>query len=238
MKWKDNIGLVFLLMTLLACQKESEQKQRFLALSAFNKITVVDPMEVYLSEGSGFSAEILGSEAAVDDLHFEVRDSVLWIEDKRKAKWRTPNSEVTKVYITSLPLKQLTADGGVYIQTNTPITTNDFGLILTGKSNEANLEVRGDGFYYWNNFPCGGKVTLRGKVKTLKLWNVALMAIDAKSLITDYAEVANASKGEIEVYVRDRLDYSITGEGNVSLYGNPKEINLNEKSSSGELIKK
>ena len=83
------------------------------------------------------------------------------------------------------------ASGGCDIKTSNPITSNEFGLVLMGKVNHANLELDCNNFYYWNNFPCGGNLTLYGKTNILDLWNFAIMSIDAKNLIAQNAKIEN-----------------------------------------------
>ena len=117
-----------------------------------------------------------------------------------------------------------------------PITSTEFGLVLTGKSNQANLELNGNIFYYWNNFPTGGKLTLSGKTEILKIWNFDLMSVDAKNLTSKYAIVENSSKGDCAVTVLNKLEYKISGEGNIQLYGEPSEIIETGLFSTGRLI--
>ena len=77
---------------------------------------------------------------------------------------------------------------------------------------------------------------MSGKTEELKIWNTAIMSVDAKNLVTEYALVENDSKGVCEVNVTNRLDYKIKGKGDIHLYGNPPEINEGEVSSTGKLI--
>jgi len=221
---------------LFACKKEADIKRKMLNTEAFHEIELNDAFDVFLTEGNAYSVEIVGDEKIIEHVEAKVRDSILRIENDRKVKWRTPTNNKIELYITAPALEKVSATEGCDIRTMNAITTHDFGLILSGKANEATLELGGNTFFYWNNFPTGGKLTLFGEIEELKLWNVALMSIDAKNLTTSYALVENSSKGDCEINVLDRLDYSIRGEGNIQLYGQPAEINANELSSSGRLI--
>jgi hypothetical protein len=100
----------------------------------------------------------------------------------------------------------------------------------------ADLELNCNRFYYWNMAPSGGLLTLRGNTRELIIWNFALMSVDANNVTTDYAFVENHSKGDCKVFVRDKLDYSIYGEGDIYLSGEPNQINLIERTSTGRLI--
>lgn len=212
------------------------QTSQIVELEPFDQIEINDAFEVYLSEGTAYSVEIIGHEKIIEFVDLKVENNTLSIENKRKTKWITPNKNKIKIYVNSQQLKQITAAEGCNIQTLNPITSVEFGLILAGKSNQANLELDGNTFYYWNNFPAGGKVTLTGKTEILKIWNFAIMSVDAKDLTARSAIIENSSKGDCEVTVLDKLEYSINGKGNIQLYGNPLEIIANNLSSSGQLI--
>jgi hypothetical protein len=98
------------------------------------------------------------------------------------------------------------------------------------------LDLDCETFYFWNNFPCGGKVTLSGNTNILKIWNVALMAVDASKLHTSTALIENASKGDCKIFSTQSVTYTLTGEGNLYVKGNPAEIIKMEESSTGTLI--
>jgi len=93
-------------------------------------------------------------------------------------------------------------------------------------------------FYYWNDFPCGGLLTLSGKAESLKLWNYAILSVDAKYLTAKTAIVENNSQGDCTVNVGEKLNYSITNKGNINLYGSPTEIIEGVLNSSGQLIER
>ncbi len=233
---KKQIILLCIICLVLSCKKEIIIKSRILALEPFEQIELNDAFDVFLTEGNTYSIEIIGDEKMIEYVDLKVENNILAIENKRKVKWISPTKNKIQIYVTSLPLKKITADEGCNIQTLSPITSTEFGLVLTGKSNQANLELNGNTFYYWNNFPTGGKLTLSGKTEVLKIWNFAIMSVDAKNLTSKYAIVENSSKGDCEVTVLNKLEYKISGEGNIQLYGEPSEIIENGLFSSGRLI--
>ena len=228
--------LLCLLSIFLSCEKEIINKSRFVELEPFDQIELNDAFELFITEGNNYSIEIVGDEKVIEYVDLQVENNLLTIENKRKTKWVSPKKNKINIYVTSLPLNLITAAEGCNIQTLNPITSMEFGLVLTGKSNQANLELNGNTFYYWNNFPTGGKLTLSGRTEKLKIWNFALMSVDARELISKQALIENSSKGDCQVTVLNKLEYSISGEGNIHLYGEPLEIIANDLSSSGRLI--
>lgn len=232
---KRLLAAIFILMLFFSCKKETTSI--YSNLASFDKIELNDAFEVYLSESNIFSIEIVGDKNIIDHVNYNVDSGILSIDNKRKIKWLSPGKNGIKLYINSKPLSKVTASEGCNIQTITPITSNEFGIVLTGKANHATLDLDAKTFYYWNNFPCGGNLTLTGKSETLKLWNFALMSVNAKNLVSKYAIVENSSTGDCEVNVLNKFEYSIKGKGNIHLYGSPSEIVEDISSSSGRLIK-
>ncbi|OFY24592.1 MAG: hypothetical protein A2X02_03245 [Bacteroidetes bacterium GWF2_29_10] len=233
---KQKLILFFILSLFLSCNKEKISKSRIIMLESFEQIKLNDAFELYITEGSNYSIEIVGDEKVIEYVDLKVENNTLTIENKKKWKWISPKKNKINIYVSSLPLKKITAADGCNIRTLTPITSMEFGLVLTGKSNQANLELRGNIFYYFNNFPTGGKLTLSGETEILKIWNFALMSVDARNLISKYAIVENSSKGDCHLTVLNKLEYSIRGEGNIYLYGKSLEIIANDISSSGRLF--
>lgn len=231
-----HLYIILLVWALLnSCEKE-KITSRSLTTEAFDQIELNDAFEVFLTEGNHCSIDIVGYETIIEYVDFKVDSQILKIENTRKLGWITPEKNKIKLYITSPPLQRIKADEGCNVQTLSPITSTEFGLVLVGKSNQANLALDCNTFYYWNNFPSGGKLTLSGTTNTLKIWNSAIMSVDAKNLTSKYAIVENSSKGDCEVTVLDRLEYSIKGIGNIHVYGDPKEIITIGISSSGRFI--
>ena len=228
--------LFFLIIPFLGCEEEANIKYKRVALEVFDQIQLENAFDLFIIENSSYFAEIIADEKIIEHISFRVENKVLYIANNRKVKWRAPTKNKIRIDVSALPLKKIQAEEGSNIQTKSPITSEEFRLALTGKANQATLELQAKKFLYWNNFPAGGKLTLSGKVDELALWNFALMSVDAKNLVAKTALVENSSKGNCLVNITDQLEYSIMGEGNIVLYGNPAELIEKELSSSGRLI--
>lgn len=228
--------LAYLFALLTSCNKEVSLDKREVEVKPFNHIKLEDAFDLYISEGSAYSVFLKGDKKIIEKVDFIIEEDTLYISDNRSFKWTTPTKNKIEIHITSPPLQGIQTNGGSSIRTLTPITSQDFGLILSGKSCEADIELNNETFYYWNNFPTGGKLTLRGTTKFLKIWNEALMTVDAKNLKASYAIVENGSKGDCVVTVGDKLDYKISGTGNIQVFGKPAEIIKHGSTSTGQLI--
>lgn len=224
------------LLILFSCEEENLTESILSELPPFNEIELNSPFDVYLKEDTSFFIEIYGNENIIEDIDFKVENNILKIINVSNSKWLTPTKNKIEIYISSKQLSKVSANETCNILTLNPITSSEFGLILKSKANQANLELDCSTFYYWNNSPCGGMLTLYGKTERLKIWNYALMSVDAINLIAQQALVENSSLGDCKVTVINKLEYSIFGVGNIHLYGSPAEIIENQSTSSGQLI--
>ncbi len=231
------VSLLIGFLLLFACKKDNiDRREINVKLQKFNVIDVNSTFDVFLTQDTAFSLKIVGEEKFVNDVVYQVNDNVLSLSVNSGSLWLSPKRNKISVFINCDSLKLLNVNETSMIKTLTPIVTHEFGMIMNGKLNEAELDLAGDVFYYWNIHPCGGKITLKGDVNVLKLWNVGLMEIDALNLTTSAALIENKSKGSCSINVIDKLEYRISGEGNIYLKGNPAEIIENELSSTGRLI--
>ena len=230
--------LYFMLFSIWSCGKDDESIRRSQFLQPFHSIVLNDSFEVYLIEGSEYKVEVEGAASFIDKMKYTITDSVLTISNERKLKWNDPKDNRLLLWITSPALKLLTANETCDIKTINPITTHEFGIVLGSKANVADIEVNNQVTFYWNVFPCGGKVTFRGRSKELKLWNTAIMSVDATALTAEYALVDNKSKEDCSVHVSGLLEYEINGEGDVVVFGQPSALIDRGSSNSGRLILK
>lgn len=233
---KNFIVILTCCFGLFSCSKEKIDS-KVVQLSPFVEVEINDTFLIELEEDSVFYIEVIGDEKLIDNVEYKVEAEKLILANSKRLKWTQPTKNKTRIVIHSLPLSKVVAGESCFITTNNPITSQEFGLVLGSKLNEARLELNCDVFYFWNNFPCGGTLELTGRTREVKLWTDALFAVDARNLDASYGNIINRSKGNIAVRVNDKLDYSIHNEGNINLYGDPNEINEIEPStSSGKLI--
>lgn len=229
---------ISLLLFSLSCKKEKfeETTLAYEDLTLFDEIQLNSVFDVFLTQDTIYSLKITGSDEIIKQVSYSIENHILSINNEYKPKWLAPKHNKVKLYISSNRPKKIIAKQTCYIETVNPIISDEFGIIMGNKLNMANLELNCNIFYYWNDHPCGGKITLSGTTNILRIWNFAIMSIDARNLTTSYALVENTSKGDCEIVVTDKLEYSIHGTGNIYVGGEPNEIIAKEITSSGKLI--
>lgn len=233
---KNCVILIFFPLLLNCCIDDSEETVLLNNLPSFNDILLKGVFHVKLEQSTEYSVKIVGNRDFIEAVECNITDTTLTITSDTKMMWLNPGDDEITLYISSNQLRKVTAKNTCLIETLNPIVSDKFEIILMDKLNTANIELNCNKFYYWNMVPCGGLLTLRGSTRELIIWNFALMSVDANNLTADYAFVENHSKGDCKVFVKERLDYSIYGEGDIYLSGDPDQINLIERTSSGRLI--
>jgi hypothetical protein len=235
------VYLVVSLLVLTSCEKgidDSELTTIQKDLPVFKEIELHSVFNVYLIQDTVYSIRIVGSEDFAKQTVFKVVDNVLRLENDFRLKWLRPEDNKVSLYISCDSLEKITAVQTCYIETVNPIKSDEIGVVFMSKLNQAQLELECNTFYYWNNFPCGGRLTLSGTTEKLKISNYALVSVDASNLLAYNAIVSNSSLGICEVRVINRLEYSIYGEGDIYAYGKPDQVIAGEITSSGRLVYK
>jgi Putative auto-transporter adhesin, head GIN domain len=230
-----NIVLFTLLFgCLVACKKKIETK--FVALENFKKIEINSSFDVVIVQDTENSLEIIGDSRFVKTVEFKIENEQLFLKRTGKKEWTHPKSKKLKLVIHVKELTFLKVNETSNVSSENALTGNEIGVVLTSKLNIVDLKVNCTTFYSWNNFPCSGSVKLHGNVTTLKLWIVALMAVDATQLMAQYALVESNTKGLIQINTANQLQYTIKGQGNIEVFGNPTTIQNLGGTGAGTLL--
>jgi hypothetical protein len=222
---------------LASCQKEGVISGNEEKTTEFSKIEVDGSFDILLSDDSVFSVQFEADRAFFDALSFEVRDGILRISDGKSPRWRNPEAKKPLVRIHGHDLREIKLLETCFLKSETPIKSDELGLVAVSKLNMADIEIDCRVFYYWNSHPCGGEIKVRGTTDELKIWNFAIMKVDASACRTRYAWVENSSKADVLVDVQEQIDFAIGGKGNIYVKGNPeKVVELKPATDEGELI--
>lgn len=233
---RNYIPFLALLFLAVACAKNDPEVSLTKNLDLFTEIQINSPFDVQLQEDSVFYVEVKGHQKSVEAVVFTLNNGTLRIENTLKNKFLRPKTNKVTLVIHSLPLELIQADETCFLSTLNPITSQEFGLVMKSKGNNADLEFKGKTFYFWNNYPCGGRLTLSGHADQLKIWSSAIFAVDAKNLTAKYAFVENNSKGNCVLTATEALEYAIKSEGNIEVFGSPALVIKKAGNGSGQFI--
>jgi hypothetical protein len=236
MKYLFTYLLLLSLFVFGACKKSRDTVSKEITLTSLDTLILESTFDVYLIQGNENKIRLEGAKNILDKVNVDQSQATVKIKNTSKGIWLQPENNRIKVFVTSKQLRKIIANQTCHIRTTNAWEGKELGLVMASKYNEADLELKCETFYYWNNFPCGGKINLRGETQNLKIWNFALMAVDASQLKANYVLVHNAAKADCSVFCLQSLNYRITGSGNIYVSGNPTNIEKVEGSSTGQLI--
>lgn len=205
-------------------------------LEEFDTLVFNSVFDVEIIQGNENSIQLEGATKILEKVDLTIQNNTLTIENNYKNAWLRPEKSRVKVIVTTNGLNLILANETCNIKTLNQLTGDEIGVILKSKLNEATVDVNCKTFFFWNNFPTGGKLTVNGTVNEIKLWNCALMTVDALNCQANSAIVENSSKGDCKVNCGQKLTYKIEGEGNIYVTGGPLQYEKVEVTSSGQLI--
>jgi hypothetical protein len=237
MKNYRSIILIFLI-SLTACIDDYEARVKTEPLSSFTTIRLKGVFDVVLKNDDSYSITITADDDVINEIDADVISDTLIISNGAKGKWLNPERNRVRIQLSAPLFYTLIAEDSYSLTNEGELTITDFFIwnYSEVKVSEIDMSVNGSTFYYWNNWLAGGKISVSGEVENLYINNYALHLVDTRNLVTHYTWVSNYGREDCIVYAGSRLDYILNGPGNIIYYGNPSEINLVEKTSSGQLI--
>ena len=213
-----------------------EITERNVPILNLETLTIDDRFDVILTQGSTEELKISGHPSLVKKVEVRQEGTEVHISSKSSSAWLRPGHNRVTLHITVKNLKRINVNETCLVSCSNELTGSEIGMVMTGKYAEADLKLNCGSFYFWNNFPCGGKVTLAGQTQQLKVWNYALMQIEASALTTNECLAENNSKGSIRSKVTQSLIYKIDGEGDIIIKGSPSTVQSLGDEGVGELI--
>ena len=194
----------------------------------FNKVTSFDKIDVVLVKSTENKVEISGNGA----------EDVELINKNGELKIRMPLLKIMSgdgisatVYFKNIDA--IEANEGSRISSNNVLEANSFDIItkegaeIKVKLNVSRLNVK---------VSSGGKVYLSGKATNQDAVLGSGAVLEAENLITTQTVITANSGAEAAVFATNLVDAKVRAGGNITVYGNPKQ--LNKKIIAGGSIKK
>lgn len=226
---------ILIITLLISCTKRSDVVQNT-DLQPFSNVIINSSFDITIHPDTAFRIVLSGSSDIVEEIDISQVADTLSLENQFSAQWLRPEDHPIKIDLFCDSLQRIVLNESCNLTSSGPLRADEIGLIAVGRLNIVNLNFDANTVFYWNNFPCNGTINFSGEAENLKIWNTALMSVDASQLNASYALVENDSGVECKVVANDILEYSITGSGNVVVSGNPEIVSTGELTGSGQLI--
>lgn len=186
-------------------------------LGDFTKVTSFDKLDVLLIKSTENKITINGNEA----------ESVETVNKNGELKIRMPFSQTMggediSVTLYYKNIEAVEANEGSRIASTETFDATIFEIITKeGAEVKINLDV--DKLNVKGT--SGGIINVAGKAKTQDLLINSGAIYNAKSLETEQTTITVNAGGEADVYATNLVDAKVRAGGNITIYGNPRQIN-------------
>jgi hypothetical protein len=234
------LSICFVISSVLVsgCFDSYEKGDRWINVDPFTNIKLHSVFAVTLIQGNSYNVELIGDKDVIQDVQVNVTDGELELTDNSRYKWTAPESTHIEVKITAPSFHTVIAEQSYSLSNVGALQIDEFYLwnYPEVKISDINLSVKGKYLFYWNNWLAGGKLIIQGSVDTFHASNYALHIINASELQTKATTLHSYGRENCSVNVSEHFEYSLKGPGDIILYGNPAEVILLERTSTGKLI--
>lgn len=198
-------------------------------LSGFNKISLSVDADVYYTQDSVYSVEVIGQSNILKVLRIEVADKKLKIEYMRHV-W---DHHKVKIYVHSPNMVGMYISGSGDIKSETTIKTIEMETNISGSGNIFIPSLKAD------ELSCkisgSGNISVdAGEVRNEKFSISGSGNINTEYLYSKSNKSTISGSGDIFTNVSEDLDVTISGSGDVRYRGRPT-VNV-KTSGSGRLI--
>ena len=208
---KKIILFIFLLVSNILLAQISK------SLGDFSKVTAFDKISIKLVSSNENRIEIKG------DLASEVQI----ITKNKELKIRMPLEHLMKgddvnVILYFKKLEAIEANEGSSISCDSNLKALDFNLIA---KEGADIKVAIDAQRITLKSSNGAVITLSGKAQNLEAIVSSGGILEAQKLETNQTVISVNAGGNADVFATDLVDAKVRAGGNITIYGNPKQVN-------------
>jgi len=203
--------------------------------SQFNGISMKDDVNVVLTMGDHFDLKLEGGKNLLPGIKTEVKDNILILSNSNTYNWvRSYDKEIT-AYLTVPSLLDIKYESTGNLTSTDTIVQDSLRISVNGGSGYIDLNII-TGTVKMSLISGSADLKLRGTTGLSFIFQNGVGAIRCYDLLANYIFMRNSGTNNCEVYVREHLEYEITGSGDILYKGKPIYINGNS-TGAGKLIK-
>lgn len=200
-------------------QKEMVTRQ----LNSFNMVMVSGSIDLVYKPSSTFYVEIKGNYP--EDIISELKDGELIIYHKKGKNWISNEWNTIgrgyEILIYAPSLNGITSAGSGSVTIEEVLKSDNLSVSiagsgnLVGQINVGNLEIANSG---------SSNIRLNGNAERVTLKSSGSGNIQCFELVMDECKISKSGSGNAQISVSNSLTASISGSGNLTYKGNPKNI--------------
>lgn len=197
----------------------------------FKGFSIYNDINVNLILDSVNFFQITSYNNKVNQLTYEVVDSLLEIRDKSKCDFLRNNEKETTIDIHYTKLSVLSLNGNGKISSSSPISNEILHIYSHSSNGEIDLEVNAASFIVkFVNGTLNGNI--KGSANNANLFHFGYSNVNFEELIVDNLRVTNKSDANLYVSSTSSLSVELLSLGNIYYKGNPTtEIVINTMDS-------
>lgn len=184
------------------------------SLANFNEISIMDNIDVVLTQSSTQSYRVEPADVALD---INVKNNKLVIK-------RAENKKEVTVYVNFINVNSIGVIGSADVSTSNEIQADVLKLNLTGSGD---LVVKVKAVQLEAAVAGSGDIYLEGTANNLTGSVAGSGDLRASKLISENVKVEVAGSGDASVNATKSLDASVAGSGDIRYVGNPATRNVN-----------
>lgn len=238
------LALVALFIGTTSADAQKMVSEDLTHLGSFNRIEATVGWDVTFTQSNTTSIKVTYSEEVADNVRIKVKNGrlILGLDNNWNDRDRNRKNIKLRATVSAPTLKTASVTTGAEIKFSNPLNVEGTfkvnattgaeieGLVLTankldcevttGATVEANLSVE----KAFIRCTTGGDVDLIGKAETASLECTTGADINAKKLIVQYGDCRATTSGDISITIKEQANVQATTGGDLTIYGNPKEI--------------
>ena len=207
-----------ILVAFLMLSQVNFAQDKTVKLGDFDEVKVFDRISVLLVQGNENKIEITGNKK--DDVEIVNKNGELKVRMKFGKLLKGDDISAT-IYFTK-EINSVEGSEGSYVSSEATFKAIDFlASAKEGAEVKLNLDVKKLKVKAYS----GGIVNVKGKATNQDIIVNSGGAVKAKDLQTSQTVVAVNAGGEAEVNASDLVDAKTRAGGNITVYGNPAQVN-------------
>ncbi len=218
---KKILGLLMLVLNLAAFSQDGKLKRE---LTSFSGVNVKGNIDLVYMNAKEYYVEIVGKNAS--DVVTAVEDNVLQVYHNKAKNWVASEwntlGKGLKVYVHAPSLNLLASAGSGNIQIEGILKADQLNIKMDGAGNVVG-QINVGKFKLENNG--SSNIRLKGGVDQAVVNSNGSGNIQCFDLVIDKCTISKSGSGNAQLTVNVSLQASISGSGNFTYKGNPKDIN-------------
>lgn len=207
------IFVAFAAMASVSAQSSKIVKQNR-DVASFSAINASGGWDVIIRQGNRQSVSIEVSDNILDRAVVEVKNGTLHIYNKSVKNlfsMRNLRNVTQKAYVTVTDLESIKASGGVDIEFETPLKTNDFELVMSGGTDLEKLSLNCTNFKGSFSGGCDAEITFSG-TQNIKIDASGGSDVTLRNIASELCRVSASGGCDVKLTGKTN-EFSVTASG-------------------------